>query len=370
MADVKKSDLDLISLGQGIVSWGPPAEAVEATQKYVSDPQCHLYQDDEGIRELRDALKTKLRVENNIQNVDVMVTSGANQAYINLALTLCDSNSKAVLFAPYYFNHIMALQMTSCVPLIAPTDQNLLPDVEWLRNNMTSDVKMVTIVNPGNPSGTIIPEQTLREISDVCQQHEVWLVIDNTYEYFVFDEAKHTCIEGPHIVNLFSFSKAFGMMGWRVGYLAFSNSDEALFSGLLKAQDTIAICASIFSQRLALEVLSFGRSWVQEKLAQLDVSRSIIREALVPLGPAAIRGLGNGSIYMLVALPKTVGDDRTFVKWMATKYGVFVIPGSAHGFPMHFRVCVANLPHDRLKIAAARLREAMVEISNPQFKYE
>lgn len=62
-----------------------------------------------------------------------MVCSGSNQAYTNLAISLLDDGDAAVLFAPYYFNHKMALQMTGCAVVVGQTDNDLLPDLGWLR---------------------------------------------------------------------------------------------------------------------------------------------------------------------------------------------------------------------------------------------
>ena len=108
---------------------------------------------------------------------------------------------------------------------------------------------MVTLVNPGNPTGVMIPRATIEAFSELCAEFGVWLVLDNTYEHFSYaGEAEHSCLEAPHIIypnpnpnhnpnqahiinpnpnpnpnpnqaphiiNVFSFSKAYGMMGWR-----------------------------------------------------------------------------------------------------------------------------------------------------------
>lgn len=84
-----------------------------------------------------------------------------------------------------------------------------------------------------------------------------WLVLDNTYEHFLYNGLRHHCARGPHVVHLFSFSKGYGMMGWRVGYIAFPTGDGGrAHQALLKAQDTIPICPTQASMRLALEVMT------------------------------------------------------------------------------------------------------------------
>ena len=83
----------------------------------------------DGLAELRAALKLKLAEQNGIVASEVMVTAGANQAYTNVVLALLDAGDPAMLFRPYYFNHLMALQMTGSAPevILPPSTADLLP---------------------------------------------------------------------------------------------------------------------------------------------------------------------------------------------------------------------------------------------------
>ena len=106
-----------MSLAQGIVYWSPPPEAMAAAAASLSSPDIHSYGPAGGRPVLVDALRRRLRSERGVVGVgtdcDVMVTQGANQAFMNVVLTLLDGRTDdAVLFAPYYFNHAMAITMT------------------------------------------------------------------------------------------------------------------------------------------------------------------------------------------------------------------------------------------------------------------
>jgi aspartate/methionine/tyrosine aminotransferase len=107
-----------LSLAQGIVHWPPPPAAVAAAAAELTSPNSavHGYGPAEGLPELREKLRAKLRADNGLDHdYDVMVTAGANQGFVNLVLALVDEGDKAALFAPYYFNHVMALQVTVCL---------------------------------------------------------------------------------------------------------------------------------------------------------------------------------------------------------------------------------------------------------------
>lgn len=360
----------VLSLAQGIVHWQPPAAALDMAMSCVHEPASSLYGADDGLPELRASLKAKLAAENGLTQSEVMVTAGANQGYTNLVLTLLDAGDAAALFAPYYFNHLMALQMTGSHGdvVIAPTTPSLQPDLAALRAEMLArqragrpQIRMLTMSNPGNPTGVMIPRETLLAASALCEEFGAWLVLDNTYEHFAYpDEPVHECIEAPHIVNVFSFSKAFGMMGWRVGYLAYPPS---LGPELLKTQDTIVICPSTLSQRLALAALEPGRAWVQDHVASLAEQKALVLGALhAVLPPDSVRG-GSGAIYLFCKLPDGVTDDLAAVRWLTAKHKVATIPGSACGMPGFFRVCYANLPLDRTREAASRLRAGLAELA-------
>jgi aromatic aminotransferase len=147
-----------------------------------------------------------------------MVTSGANQAFTNVTLTLLDPQDRAVLFLPYYFNHHMALQMALHPGniLYGECDTSTLkPSAQWLQQTLCTQerVKMVVVTNPCNPTGVLLGREELEELSGVCGAAGVWLVVDNTYEDFLFEGALHHCPSGPHVVHIFSFSKVRARCG-------------------------------------------------------------------------------------------------------------------------------------------------------------
>ncbi|CAH2067981.1 unnamed protein product [Thlaspi arvense] len=369
MAQIRKLMAELtnpMSLAQGVVHWQPPEKALAKVKELVWDPTISSYGPDEGIPELREALLNKLRDENKLTKSAVMVTAGANQAFVNLVLTLCDAGDSVVMFEPYYFNAYMAFQMTGVTDIIVGPGhpQTLHPDADWLERTLSESKptpKVVTVVNPGNPSGTYVPEPLLKRISEICKDAGCWLIVDNTYEYFMYDGLKHCCVEGDHIVNVFSFSKTYGMMGWRLGYIAYSERLEGFATELVKIQDNIPICAAIISQRLALYALEEGAGWIVERVKGLVKNREVVKRALEPLGKENVKG-GEGAIYLWAKLPEEHRDDFKVVRWLAHRHGVVVIPGCASGSPGHVRVSFGGLQEEQMRAAAERLRKGLEEL--------
>lgn len=172
------------------------------------------------------------------------MTSGANQAFTNLVVALVDSGDKSVLFTPYYFNHLMALQMTGGGDnvVLGPCNPDTLhPDLDWLEAQCKSDnpPKLVVVVNPCNPTGVLMTRPELDRLARITKASgNTWLVLDNTYEDFLAGGREHYTPSGDHILHVFSFSKNFGMMGWRLGYIAYptAGAGGTLGSALVKVQ--------------------------------------------------------------------------------------------------------------------------------------
>jgi aspartate/methionine/tyrosine aminotransferase len=373
----------IFSLAQGVVYWEPPQSCQDALIDALKQPHnlLHTYGPAQGIPELTQALEHKIAKENSLTNHDVMVTVGANQAFVNCVLTcLCDQ-SKAVVFRPYYFNHVMALQMCcgDDSVVVGPCSADGIPDVAWLQETLqTQRIDMVTIVNPGNPTGVSLSKEYLQPIVDLCEHHATWLVLDCTYEYFT-TPADHqplaTFPDAPHVIHIFSFSKSYALAGYRCGYLVLhknetttptttttssSSSSSSLLTNMLKVQDTLPIGPPRISQIAALGALQAGQEWVRTQYGTLDESRQFILESLAPL--PMIMG-GTGAMYVMAQLPKTadgdVRDDVEFCRQLVEEHGIAIIPGTFCGVPGWIRVCYANLTPDVCQQAAQRLRNGI-----------
>lgn len=367
--------------------WKPPPMAYQHILESVtsSHSDVHLYNPADGIPPLVSALREKLAKENGLTDVNVMVTSGANQAYMNCILTLLDENKQCVLFRPYYFNHLMAIQMTVGEKdglVVGPCldDDSGLPDVDWLQGQLEAQeqerpsqqgrrIHVVTVVDPCNPTGLKLPQDTVQRIIDLCKKHGVWVIMDVTYEHFVHsdssrqDSTRFLCHNDPHVINIFSFSKGYSLAGFRVGYITVSNRTEesrTMYRQMLKVQDTIPICASRVSQIAALGSLKQGRQWVIGKVQTLDIGRKAVENALSSSLDTVVGG--SGAMYFMAKLPTTCYDDVEFARILVRDYGVAVIPGSFCAAPGWIRVCYSNLEPAHCVEAAARLAEGIKNI--------
>jgi aspartate/methionine/tyrosine aminotransferase len=324
-----------ISLGQGIVSYGPPPEAIEAIGSFAGDLENHRYGPVEGAPALVEAIEAKLSAENGIRvrpASRVVVTAGANMGFMNAVLAVADPGDEAILQAPFYFNHEMAIVMAGCRAVSVPTDESYQLDVEAIRRAMTPRTRAVVTISPNNPTGAVYPEAALRAVNALCRERGVYHIHDEAYEYFTYDGARHFSpgsIEGAavHTISLYSLSKAYGFASWRIGYMVIP---DALFDAVNKIQDTILICPAAIAQAAALGALARGASYCRGFLAELAHVRENVLEQLGRIAGLCTVPRPGGAFYCFVRVHTSM-DPMTVTERLIREHRVAVIPGTTFG---------------------------------------
>jgi len=339
IADLIRAHPGTISLGQGVVGYGPPAQAAAAIGRFLADPLNHRYQAVGGIPPLIEALTRWMATEHGVrvgaEHVNrLMVTAGGNNAFLAAVLAIADPGDEVILPAPYYFNHEMAVTMADCRPVPVPTDSAHQLDLATIRAAITPRTRAIVTVSPNNPTGAVYPAATLRAVNALCAERGIYHLSDEAYAPFTWDGAEHfspASLPGAagHTISLHSMSKAFGFASWRIGWLVFP---APLESALRKVQDTLVICPPVVSQFAALGALEAGGDWVRGKVARIADNRRILRDALRPLGEEGrvTAPPADGAFYFLVRARST-RPALELAERLVREHGVAVVPGSAFG---------------------------------------
>jgi aspartate/methionine/tyrosine aminotransferase len=342
-----------ISLGQGVVNYGPPSAAVAEITRFLAEPGNHKYQGVSGILTLQKAIAQKLAAENCIEVGDahgnrLMVTAGGNQAFLNVVLGILDPGDEVILPVPYYFNHEMAITMANARPVLTPTDGNCQLDLEALRAAITPRTRAIVTVSPNNPSGAVYPEAALRAVNALCAEHGIYHISDEAYEYFTYGDARHfspASISGAsaHTISLFSMSKAYGFASWRIGWMVFPAD---LDSAMQKIQDTVIICPPVIAQYAATGALGNGPTFVREKVRALAETRAMVQRQLRILEKAGLAHVppASGALYFLLRLRSRL-TPLAYATRLIREYRVAVIPGDAFGLVQgcHLRIAYGAL---------------------------
>jgi hypothetical protein len=212
----------VISLGQGVAWYGPPQRALERMREFGGCPGQHRYGPVEGLPELRALMADKLERENGISlsGRSVLVTAGANMGFLNALFAIADAGDEIILPSPYYFNQEMAVRMLGCTPVPLPTDGEFQLDLDRLERAITPRTRAIVTISPNNPSGAVYPEAVLRAVNALCRERGLFHITDETYEYFVYDGARHFSLSFRAGVRRAHDFPVFSVQSLRVRQLA------------------------------------------------------------------------------------------------------------------------------------------------------
>lgn len=359
-----------ISLGQGVVDYGPPPEAIEQITQFLSNPDNHKYQAVEGIPALIAAIETKLKTENGIaveNNSQIVVTAGSNMGFINAVLAIADPGDEIILQTPYYFNQEMAVQMANCHPVLVATDAQYQLRPEAIRQAITPRTKAIVTISPNNPTGAVYPEAALREVNQICREHGIYHIHDEAYEYFTYGVTPFSPgsipDSHPYTISLYSLSKAYGFASWRIGYMVIP---AHLMAAVMKVQDTIAICAAVVSQYAALGALQVGVGYCRHKLESIAQVRQLCIREFAAIADICTVPPADGAFYFFLKV-HTALHPLTLVERLIQDYKVAVIPGMTFGMAegCYLRVSYGALQQETVAEGIGRLVKGLRETIVP-----
>ncbi|MBW4488774.1 MAG: pyridoxal phosphate-dependent aminotransferase [Trichocoleus desertorum ATA4-8-CV12] len=324
-----------ISLGQGVVYYGPPPEAIAQIPQFLADPANHLYKANEGIPPLLEAIAGKLQGFNGIevnQQSSVFVTAGSNMAFMHAILAITSVGDEIILQTPYYFNHEMAITIAGCRPVFVPTDENYQLRPEAIAQAITERTRAVVTISPNNPTGVVYPEAALRAVNQLCRDRGIYHISDEAYEYFTYNGVPHISPgsflgSSSHTISLFSLSKAYGFASWRIGYMVIP---DHLSVPIKKIQDTILICPPVISQYAALGALQTGFSYCQAYLPAIAEVRHLVLSALKRLNDVCTVAPADGAFYFFLKVQTEI-PVMELIERLIREHQVAVLPGDTFG---------------------------------------
>ncbi|NET02152.1 MAG: pyridoxal phosphate-dependent aminotransferase [Sphaerospermopsis sp. SIO1G1] len=368
VAEMIKNSPGTISLGQGVVHYQPPQEAVDILAKFLSEPKNNLYQAVTGIPELITDLTDKLAKFNQIEINDyncIVVTAGSNMGFMNAILAITSPGDEIILNTPYYFNHEMAVTMAGCHPILVETDKNYQLIPEKIAQAITDKTRAVVTISPNNPTGVVYSETTLKQVNQICKDRGIYHISDEAYEYFTYDGIKHISPSAfpdssEHTISLFSLSKAYGFASWRIGYMVIP---QHLLNAVKKVQDTILICPPVVSQYAALGALQAKDNYLQDNIQTIAETRKIVINALNQLQDLCTITPANGAFYFFLKV-HTQMDSLELVKTLIQEHKIAVIPGTTFGIEngCYLRVAYGALQQQTAKQGIERLVKGIKSI--------
>src|ERR1035438_7938918 len=237
-----------INLAQGICDTPVPAAVEEGAIQAIRDGQ-NIYTRLDGITRLRDAISAKQKKDYGLDydpETEVLVASGATGGLHAAAMALLNPGDEVLLFEPFYGYHVATLRSLRVNAVIVPlAEADFALDTDALRAAVTPKTRVILLNTPANPSGKVFTRSELESIAAVVLEHDLFLITDEIYEYFVYDGAHHIApatLPGmkERTIVLSGFSKTFSVTGWRLGY---ATADAKWMSAMSYFHDLTYVCA-------------------------------------------------------------------------------------------------------------------------------
>jgi aspartate/methionine/tyrosine aminotransferase len=298
-----------------------------------------------------------------IDQDNVLISAGCNQAYCLAVLALARAGDQVILPVPYYFNHMMWLQMQGieAVPLPFRADRAGVPDPAEAEAAITERTRAIVLVTPNNPTGAVYPPDTIAAFRDLAAERRIALIIDETYKDFLDDGSPHRLFEddnwGETVVQLYSFSKAFSLPGYRVGSVI---AGEKTIAAVTKVMDTISICAPRIAQDAALFGLENLSDWVGDKRAMINGRRDAVRE-IFRSNDLGYELISSGAYFAYARHPFTGALAVDVARRLADDHNVLCLPGTFFGAGQEqcLRLAYANATVEEMPILAERLKASL-----------
>ena len=352
----------IIHLEVGEPDFPTPDPIVEAAKQALDAGQTK-YTPATGIPELRQAIANQYLQNYNIEiNPErIFVTAGGSGALV-LAMALIVNPGDGMLMTDpgYPCNRHFVRSFNGDAQLIpvSAADNFQLMD-ELVRNNWQDNTRSVLLASPANPTGSVLAQGELLAIAAEGRSRDGCLLVDEIYHglHYGEDYPATGLLTDAIVVN--SFSKYYGMTGWRLGWIV---APESAIDEVEKLAQNLFICPSAISQRAAIAAFSHESHAIMERQRQAFMER---RDLLV----AGLRQLGfgipcspEGAFYVYAELPEFIAiDSEAFCTMMLERFGVAITAGSDFGDYRADRFVRISYANDKtaLEQALAQCAEAL-----------
>ncbi|MGY5141285.1 MAG: aminotransferase class I/II-fold pyridoxal phosphate-dependent enzyme [Candidatus Nitrosopumilus sp. Bin_571-38] len=339
--------VDYLNIGDPVQFGFQPPDNVKQALIDAINRGDNFYSSSEGLLELRQEIAKKENAKGlSIDADDILITNGVSEGLDMVISSIVEEGDEVLLPGPYYPPYASYVRLHGGVPVEFAVDlNNSTPNIDDIKSKITSKTIAICLISPNNPTGVVFNEKALKELVDLANQHNLYIICDEIYDQIVFDD-KFVGIgkvagDSPVIV-LNGFSKVHLMSGWRIGYIAFNQSPQLkeLREHLPKLA-RVRIATSLPVQYAALESLRGPQDYIGKFVSEIKKHRDLVVKRLNEM-PGLSCPNPKGAFY---AFPKIednrFGTDKEFVTKLLEQKGVLTVHGSGFGEQYgrgHFRL--------------------------------
>lgn len=346
----------VIAFGAGEPDFDTPAHIIAAVKAALDEPANYHYSPPAGLPVLREAIAVNVSAVSGvpIAAAEVAVANGGKQAIYNALSAVLDPGDEVLLPAPYWTSYPeqVALAGGVTVPVATTIDDDFKASVAALAAAVTPRTRVLIMTSPSNPTGSVYSEEELRAIGEWATEAGIWVLSDEIYHHFVYDQATFSSIARfvprEQLIIVGGLAKSHVLTGWRLGWTI---STPRIIKAITSFQSHTTGNVSNLSQRAALAALAGGDEFPLMMREVFDRRRVLAYDLLAatprvrvtrPKGAfylfADVRGALDGTL-MHEGIPVT--SSLALSSLLLEQIDVAVVPGEAFGAPGFLRFSYA-----------------------------
>lgn len=327
----------VISLAQGIPSFETPEIVKKKAIEAILQNKTSKYSLTSGLPQLRELVEEKLAQEQMFYDfeTEIIITCGAIEAITATLLALLNPGDEVIIPSPSYTTYQEAVKLARGIPIFFNLDEKnqWAFDLEKLKKVINSKTKAILFCNPNNPTGTIYEKSQLLEVGRLAEKHNFFIISDEVYKDFIYrpDYQFFSLAKLPEfrqrVIRVFSFSKAYAMTGWRIGFL---HTDRKVAQEILKVHDSLVTCAAVVSQYAAIAAFEEAENFIKNNFNLYLDRRDLICQRLDRLNEFFSYHKPE-SAYFIFPRYKNEIDSWQFALKLLEQAKIAVVPGVAFG---------------------------------------
>lgn len=368
--ELRAQGRDIIDLSLGEPDHDPPAFALEAAHEALRGPW-HKYPPVNGYLDLRQSIATKFERDNGLKYTadQIVVSTGAKQALINVVMSLVGPGDEVVIPAPYWVSYSEQVRLCGGTPVIVHStlEENWKPPIARIAAAVNERTRLIMFSSPCNPSGSVLSKQELEELAEVVRRHpQLHVIADEIYEHIVFDGKHESFAALPDMaertITVNGLSKAFALTGWRLGYIG---APLWIAQAATKVQGQFTSGTNSIAQRVAKACVEADPASLAPMRADFKRRRDLVLNELKKIEGWRCN-VPQGAFYLLPDVSASI-DGRT-VKgsvdlslYLLDTVGVSLVEGRSFGAEGTLRISYAT-SDDKLTEAMARVARGIAQL--------
>ena len=289
----------------------------------------------------------------NITHDEMLITSGSSEALTFVLSICCDVNDEVLVFSPSYANYsgFAAIAGVTLVPVECSLDDGFHApkNTDDITQHITQNTRAILLCNPNNPTGTAFRQDEVQAILNICEKHDLFLIVDEVYREFVYENVPYSVLQiapkHERVIVIDSVSKRYSLCGARVGCLITSNTD--VMKAALNFASTRVSAPTIEMSATAHMLKKLSPDYLTRTVQEYKERRDVLVAGLQSIPNVEFR-VPEGGFYALVKLP--VEDARDFAQFMLRDFSMnnetlCISPASG------FFLTAQNTPQNYVRIA-------------------